>query len=295
MEKLLRVLLLLSGPKMYSLAEIRERFSNSERTIYRHFDIIEKAGFVLEKKNHGDGMRYKLAKNSQYMSVKGLLHFSDEEATLLYRLLSEFDDQTQIKLQLIKKLNTLYNVKALNAKFKDFEIEKIKQINDAITDKKQVHINSYRSSHSGTTTDRIVEPFTFTEDYEAVWCYDISDYKNKLFKISRMGSIHISLREWAYAHAHNSPYMDAFRMSSDDPIATVEADLTLKAYNLMREEFPRAHSYIKHKGEVYRLKIPVASYVGIGRFVLGLPGEVRVIGPPEFKRFLTDQINKHSD
>src|SRR5690554_6100027 len=131
MEKLLRVLLLLSGPKMYSLAEIRERFSNSERTIYRHFDIIEKAGFVLEKKNHGDGMRYKLAKNSQYMSVKGLLHFSDEEATLLYRLLSEFDDQTQIKLQLIKKLNTLYNVKALNAKFKDFEIEKIKQINDA--------------------------------------------------------------------------------------------------------------------------------------------------------------------
>lgn len=295
MEQLLRTLMLLSGVRRYSVAEICERFNKSERTVYRYLETIEKAGFIIEKDNRGDGMRYKLARNSHSKDLKSLLHFSDEEATLLYRLLSEIEGRTQLKDQLIKKLNSLYDVKAINSKFKEFEIERVRKLNTAITDEKQIILRNYRSSHSGVTADRIVEPIDFTRDYESVWCFDTADNKIKLFRISRTEMIYITDRNWQYRDYHKIPYRDAFGMSSDNHIAEVQADLTLKAYNLIREEFPLSIKFIKKNNNAYSLSIPVANYIGIGRFILGLPGEVKVHGPQEFKEFLKKEKKKHVD
>jgi len=79
-------------------------------------------------------------------------------------------------------------------------------------------------------------------------------------------------------------------------LATVEAELSLKAANLLREEYPLAEKYLSDLDVTgtlrYLLKIPVADYHGIGRFVLGLQGEVNVIGPKEFKIFLREAQKK---
>ena len=42
----------------------------------------------------------------------------------------------------------------------------------------------------------------------------------------------------------------------------------------------------------YNLKIPIAGYQGIGRFVMGLPGEVEVSGSSGFKKYLKEELKK---
>ncbi|MEJ7829013.1 MAG: hypothetical protein WKF91_12470 [Segetibacter sp.] len=97
--------------------------------------------------------------------------------------------------------------------------------------------------------------------------------------------VKLSSTLWQHQEKHNVPFVDAFRMSAEAPVATVHANLTLKAYNLLVEEFPLAEAYVKPLNGKYLLNIPVADFNGIGRFVMGLLGDVQVDGPNEFIKF----------
>src|SRR5690606_16938993 len=117
-------------------------------------------------------------------------------------------------------------------------------------------------------------------------CFDTGDKSNKQFKVSRMNAVEELPSSWFYESEHKTLFTDAFRMAADQPITTVVALLSLKAYNLMIEEYPLTEKYVAKEGKHYRLKIPIANYQGIGRFVLGLPGEIEVQESEGFKNFL---------
>lgn len=292
MEKLLRILMLLSGIRNYSRDEIAERFNISERTVYRYLHAIENAGFVLDKR----AGRYRLIMdNPNGKSLNNLLHFTEEEAYLLYKTLAELQVVSPLKERLVKKLNVLYDFKALARLEKHNELERVHVLGEAMNHKKQVMLQQYRSSHSGAITDRKVEPFQFMEDYKAVWCYDTEDKSNKQFKISRMKGVEQLPSSWFYEAEHKTPFTDAFRMAAISPLATVVALLNLKAYNLMIEEYPLTEKYITKEKSHYRLKILIADYQGIGRFVLGLPGEIEVVEPEGLKSFLKKMRKKFED
>ena len=88
------------------------------------------------------------------------------------------------------------------------------------------------------------------------------------------------------------PFTDAFRISAPKPIGKIEATLSLKAYNLLVEEFTLTREFIKKEEKGYRLDIPIAGYQGIGRFVMGLPGEIEVLATKGFKDFLREERKK---
>lgn len=293
MEQLLRMLMMLSGTRSFSLDEIAERFQKSERTIYRQLNTLENAGFVLERTEDPAGMRYKLAVNTQTnKDLRKLIHFTEDEASLIYKLLSELDGSTQLKDQLLRKLHGLYDVKAIHQFQKSFEIERIQKLDVAIQSKKQIILKNYRSSHSSTTLDRRVEPVQFLEDYKAIWCLDIKDLQIKTFKVSRIEDVEILQQDWEYSAKHVLPFVDIFRMSAPSPIAMIKARLTLKAYNLLLEDHPAAKEYVTAEPvNQFYLKVPVADFNGIGRFVLGLPGEVKIIEPQEFVDFVEEKGN----
>lgn len=291
MEKSLRLLMLLAHNRSYSREEIAERFEISERSVYRHLSQIENSGFVLDRSNG----RYKLLKDERNLSLRKLLHFTQEEAYILYKSLSAIEASNTFLISLIKKLHTLYDFQALKQmQFQD-NIEKVKLLSDAIQNKKQVVLKQYQSSNSQTITDRIVEPFEYMKDYKAIWCLDLEDNIIKQFRISRITDVEILSVNWSYEELHQSPFTDAFRMAADKPIANVKARLSLKAYNLIREEYPLSDTYLKEEeSNTYHLDIPIADYHGIGRFVLGLPGEIKVEGPKEFIEFLMKMKEKHT-
>jgi len=82
-------------------------------------------------------------------------------------------------------------------------------------------------------------------------------------------------------------------MQSFEPIA-IQLKLSLVAYNLIVEEFPLSEKYLKKIDDNnYLLTTEVGNFLGVGRFVLGLPGETEVIYPKAFRDYLNEKIIKN--
>jgi predicted DNA-binding transcriptional regulator YafY len=289
MQRLLRLLMMLSGKRWYSLEEIMNLLESSDRTVYRYLETFESAGFVLER-NKGS---YRLQKDStNSRSLQNLMHFSEEEVLILYETLALIEGTSSVKEQLIRKLNSLYDYKALAQLQQRDDLTKIQLLSEAIRNKKQVILKSYRSSNSDKITDRTVEPFDYLPDYRSVWCYENESKNCKQFKLARIHKIELVNRDWENELLHKLPFTDAFRISSAKAIDNVEAKLSLKACNLLLEEFPLCRDHVNEEDGYYHLKIPVAGYQGIGRFVMGLPGEIEILGSERFKEFLRSEKKK---
>ena len=279
--------MLLSGNRRYTLAELMERFDQSDRTIYRHLEEIENAGFVLNR----TGGRYQLQTDNQTVkSLRTLLHFSEEEAYVLYKTIGLLQGASPIKDRLAGKLNALYDFRALSLLPGKNSHQAVSKLGEAIRENKQVILRAYRSGNSDNITDRKVEPFDFLSDYSGVWCYDPESNSSKHFKIARIDEVEVLPTHATHQTDHSIPFTDAFRMSAAMALATIEATLTLKAYNLLLEEYPLVEIYVQAVNGHYHLRIPVADFNGIGRFALGLPGEVKVIAPLEFIEFLQERL-----
>jgi len=298
-ETILRMLVMLSSGVRYTVSELAERFTLSVRSVYRDLNSIEDAGFVVDRRNGTYALQLC---SGEAKVVNTLLHFSEEEAYLLCKALDMVKGGTSVSERLVRKLNVLYDFRALSQLSHKPEIETVRMLTDAINGKKQVRLCAYRSSNSETIADRIVEPFEFLPEYSAAWCFDLQDNVCKQFKICRIEEVEVLDSGWISESLHRVPFTDAFRMSAPDILETVEAELSLKAANLLREEYPLAEGYLKplavsaegglnlseKRNLLFKLSIPVADYHGIGRFALGLPGEVKVLGPDSFKNFLKE-------
>ena len=65
------------------------------------------------------------------------------------------------------------------------------------------------------------------------------------------------------------------------------------AANLLTEEFPLASKYLSSVDETtFILSTEVGNFLGVGRFILGLPGEITIIYPQELKSYIIDKMQK---
>ncbi|NLI99718.1 MAG: HTH domain-containing protein [Bacteroidales bacterium] len=79
-ERLLRLIKMLTANPSLTVDETAERLSISPRTVYRYIDTFRQAGFVVKKVN---GF-IKLDKSSPYFKeISELIHFTEEEAYIL--------------------------------------------------------------------------------------------------------------------------------------------------------------------------------------------------------------------
>ncbi|MEZ0484506.1 hypothetical protein [Fibrella aquatica] len=73
--------------------------------------------------------------------------------------------------------------------------------------------------------------------------------------------------------------------------------LTYQAYHLLTEDYPLTRPNTSpNPGDAdfpYRYHGQVRSWVGLGRFVLGLPGQVRIDSPDEFRDYLTGRLKDY--
>ncbi|HRQ51219.1 MAG TPA: helix-turn-helix domain-containing protein, partial [Agriterribacter sp.] len=176
-QRLLRLLLLLSGNKIYSLQEIASKLQIHERTVYRYINSFETAGLVVLHENG-----YRLATgNPHTKAINKLFHFSEEEAYILYQLLTEAKGGNAVREKLMRKLHSLYDIKVLASLAGKTGLEHVNILKEAMQDEKRVMLKGYRSSNSQTIQDRRVEAFGFLPEYQGVWCFDLSDKSNKQF------------------------------------------------------------------------------------------------------------------
>ena len=286
-QKMLEVLLLLDCRYGRTIVEISERFGISQRTVYRYLDTFRQVGFVLVNTN---GYLKIDKSNSSVQDIGNLLHFSEEEAFILSKAIHSIENTTELKENLVKKLYSLYDYdRVIHAIAKKEESENIYTLLQAIKQQKQVVLKSYKSGNSKNIRDRIVEPIDFTINYTGVWCYDVEDGLNKVFKTSRIAMVSLLDTSWLYKLNHKKGIIDIFRIQSFNPIA-IQLKLSIVAHNLILEEFPLSEKYLtKINDDEYLLETQVGSYLGIGRFVLGLPSEIQIISPQAFKDYISEK------
>jgi len=289
-ERLLRIIRYLVNNKL-TTRELSQKLNCSIRTIQRYIETLKYAGFVIEYRDRG--VPYITPKKGALKDISDLVHFSEEEAQILYQAIDSIEGNTTLKQNLKKKLYSIYNFPWLADIIVKPEYSKnIKNLITAIQSKKIVVLKKYRSSSSKKIKDRLVEPFKFTTNYEQIWCYDIEDKTIKTFKVSRIGSVELTNDEWKYENKHKKPLIDVFRFSGEEYIGKVMLKLNVYAYNLLTEEFPLAEKYInQNSDDTFIFEAPVIKYEGAGRFVLGLFENIEILGDDNFKKYIRKRIS----
>lgn len=289
-ERLLRLMKLLTANVTYSVDDIAERLDMSRRTIYRYIDTFRDAGFVIKKS--GDCIR--LDKESpHFKDISQLVHFTEEEAAILKSAIENIDDTNLLKQNLKRKLYSVYDNKLLaDTVVKGKNATNVHSLLDAIEQKQQVILHRYQSGHGGKVSDRRVEPFAFTTNYVQVWCLDLADQTCKLFKTSRIGSVEILGEGWQHEDAHKEAFIDIFRMNGTAR-TRVQLELGLLSYNLLIEEYPLAERDTHPlDNDRWLLDTEVASMHGVGRFVAGLLDDIRIIDSPELQAHIDSYLRK---
>ena len=291
-ERLLRLMKMLTANVDYSVDDIAERLDMSRRTIYRYIDTFRDAGFVIKKR----GNCIRLDKESpHFKDISQLVHFTEEEAVILRRAIESIDDTNLLKQNLKRKLYSVYDSGTLaDTIVKGRNSSNVHALIEAIENHKQVTLVEYQSSRS--TRNRYVEPFAFTTNYVNVWCYDTEDNSCKIFKTARIGRVEILDTPWQHSESHSEGFIDIFRMIAQPGAKLIPIKLRLGnlSYNLLTEEYPLSERYISKIGEgKWLLETTVANLQGVGRFVVGLMDDIEIVDSAELKQYISTYINHY--
>ena len=288
-EKIFNLIRMMSGKKTFTVGELAEKMATSYLSIYRYIDTFRSAGFVVEKIQ---GSTYRIVKMpSSFKNFDKLVYFTEEEAAVINSLIENLEETNSFKTTLRKKLSAIYDrTDILNATPKHPTAIKLFALNDAMHKKKRVVLKSYESAHSGTVLDRTVEPYRYTEGCMAIWAYDVENKDCRIFKVSRIGKVQITDIDWQNESEHRDGFVDAFRMAGTERYH-VRLELSLRAKNLLAEEFPLAVKDIRMENDKWIYEGDVTHMAGIGRFVIGLIRDIRILESDELRSYISEYLS----
>lgn len=290
-ERMLRLMKMMAGNRNYTIDELAEKLGTSYRSIYRYIDTFKDCGFVVNKVRSNV---YKLGKlPKSYVELKNLIYFSEEEAYVVNGLINSLDATNMLKANLKKKLSAVYDSTSIVKYVQKSEVaEHIEQLGEAIRTKKKVILKAYESAHSQEVADRFIEPFKLTTNCIDVWGFDLEKQENRVFKISRIGKVCLLQDSWSNEESHQTSKTDCFRISGFTQ-TPIKLELSLMAKNLLIEEYPLAEIDLRHEDDKWILETNVSGMEGVGRFVIGLASDVRVIDSPELKTYIKTFVSNH--
>lgn len=275
---------LMSGNVYLTVDELAQRLDTSKRSIYRYIDTFKECGFAVER--IGESMYRLISMPPGYKDLKKLVYFSEEEARVLTNLIESLDETNTLKSNLYKKLCAVCDTKSLQEYSGTYKnAANVQALGNAMREGRKVILKDYASASSSTVRDRLVEPFEFTNNHIDVWCYDCEKQDVRLFKIARIGWVDILPDEWDNEDKHVKGFLDAFRMQGKTQ-THVRMELTLRAKNLLCEEFPLAIPDITEEDGKFIFDTMVSKMEGVGRFVIGLAKDVRIIDSPELVEYV---------
>lgn len=275
---------LLSSNVDYTIPELMERLETSRRSIFRYLESFKVAGFTMKKK--GANVHKLLTNSCHKIDLSQLIHLSDEEAYLLHNLMGALSSDCQVIINLEHKLAALFDATSVTEIIGNKVTgENIMRLRQAIDEKKQVTLIRYESGNTMSISNRLVEPIKFSSNYRDVHAYEVSSGITKVFKISRISQVEVSLADWKNEDKHEKIETDCFRMAGKEDIP-VTLKMTLKAKNLLIEEYPLASKYVSYDGQSWWFKGNVKDLAGVGRFVIGLADQMDIIDSPALVNYL---------
>lgn len=288
LKRELDLLLLLTQNRTYAPDDICQRIGISKRSFYYYIEFFEQAGFKVEK-HYG---RYCIDRTSPFFErLLDLVQFSEDEALLIKQLITDAGDSSPRLRDLHRKLDSFYDFRILEDEQLQHKVAHIRTtLYNAIKSHRLVEIIDYSSPSSHSVTKRIVEPFMFLNNNNDIRCYELSTGKNKIFRLSRMGDVVKLDEEWSHEAEHKQAYIDLFSFSGEHTMK-VSMIMGQLSHNVMIEEYPASTvGFIQRDDEKWYFETDVCSYLGIGRFVLGMYDDIEVLGDRGFIDYLTTKV-----
>jgi predicted DNA-binding transcriptional regulator YafY len=288
--KILRVFqligLLKSGGR--TVDQLAHQLDTTSRTIYRYFKLLEEIGFMIDQDFHG---RYFVHREEGENPED---RFTLEEVSILRQLIQSGASGHPLKGPLLKKLALHSEAKELPEQFLKMRVAKMfRTLSEAVENRQQVILKNYHSANSQEITDRLVEPFQFGEGFQSVLALDTRDKQCKYFKLERIGEVLVLDKPYKFPKLHEKTSTDMFGISGRKE-TWIQLKLSLRAYVLLREEYPLSQPYLEKEesDEVksYVFHGPVLNFKGVCRFVMGLADEITIVGPTEFKTYVKEKL-----
>ena len=287
-ERLLRMADMLGSNVDYTTLEIARHLAVSKRTAYRYINTLKFNGFAMSKKK---GNIYKLFRMpSEEIKFEDLIFLSSEEAFIIHNVLHSIVGDSPLLYNLELKLAALFDATCITEIIGNkTSAENIKLLKTAIKNKDKVILKEYQSGHTMKISDREVEPYGFSTNYNDVYAYEIATGENKIFKVSRIGWVKPTCHEWEHEDKHEVISPDCFRMNGKESIP-ITLKMSLMAKNLLIEEYPLSVRDLTYEDGYWWLRTNVKSMAGVGRFYLGLSDQIEIINSPKLEAYISNRV-----
>lgn len=288
LKRELDLMLLLAQNRAYDVDRLCTEVGISRRSFYYFIDFFKLAGFKVEK----HGRYYSIDRSSKFFErLFDIIQFTEDEALLMRQLIENAGTAAPRLKSLHQKLDRFYDFKILEDEKLQRKTTAIRtRLYEAIKRRQKVRIVGYSSPSSHSVKDRVVEPFLFLNNNRDVRCYEDSSGVNKTFRLSRMEDVEMLDQEWEHEQHHRQAYTDLFSFSGE---VTMHVTMTMGqlSHNVMLEEYPEsAASFVQQEDGRWYFAVDVCSYLGIGRFVLGLYDDIEIIGDDGFRNYIANKI-----
>lgn len=279
LENTLKLLKLLASSK-YTPERVAEILDVSSRTAYRYIQTLNDVGFCVQREN---GYYFIAKTDKAYTDISQLVHFTEEEEGLVYDIMQGLSSDAVVQRNLKAKMAAVFNIDSLAMSVTGSRSHSnLSKVLSAIKKHHRICLRDYRSSHSNTTNDRVVEPFEIIDNYSTIWAFDPGDKANKQFKLSRTNRIdELEDQPWLFEKLHQAAPVDVFRSSGLGEEYDICLEMDTMAQNLLVEEFPLTKPLVRKAGDKWRISAKVYNLYAVGRFVLGLVDHVKIIDSPE--------------
>lgn len=287
--KQLDLLAMLIDGDSHTADELCQVLGTTRRNLYYYFSFLRDYGFELVRTSGG---KYYIGPNSPFFrNIARSVDFTSQEVSYLFSLLAGTVDKSPLQHSVKRKLERFYGLSGFVDDATRRRVTSHAEIlNKAIGQRKIVLLKDYSSPHSKTVSTRVVEPFLFLNEQADIRCYELSSHTNKTFKLSRIGSVVITDADWAFADSHKQVYTDIFLFSGDTR-HHISLRMGQLSHNLMLEEYPQSERCFTQEDDSHWLfTTDVVSYLGIGRFVLGLFSDIQIIGDEGFKMYVRNVL-----
>ncbi len=256
----------------------------SNRSVYRYLKDLEQEGFSVDI-----DLRHRYFLFEGQHGIREGIRFEPEEIAVMRDLLMNVPGSDGIMAGILLKFSTHQNL-SYTRRVSPACLNPIVLLRQALIDQKKVILRQYRSGNSNEIRDRLVSPLSLSEAGSILLAFEESSQQQKSFKLSRIDEVQILEDICSYQDTYQEP--DVFGWSGPEALE-VEIWLSLRAYNHLIEDYWGADRYVERthvKPYPYCFRASVRHFDGVGRFLLGLPGEVKIVQPVELRDYLSEKI-----
>jgi proteasome accessory factor C len=267
--RIFRLINLLKSSPSKSIKRLSESMEVSERSLYRYMELLAEVGFVVQKDSS----------NRYFLNHDHIESFTKEEAELISQSISSNKKNNPLVKSIRTKLVLLDEMNVASNEIVASHYSKvISKLQEAIETQSQVILSKYQSASTESVTDRLVEPVSFSSNFDSITAFEVESGLNKFFKIERIGDIQILGKLFEYANKHESLESDIFGFNDTGDRHHVKLQLSMRASLWLKDDYPLSISYMKEVEDgQWILEAEVFNMEPVNRIVRSMPDEIMLI------------------